>query len=496
MNKIDKYLIKIISQVLFLILILFNHEAFAQRPSACEFKNSTGVNRIITMLSLNNQINYTSNDISKSYIDSPQEATLMAGGAYQVSFTGGVYRDSVTNDWRIDGYSLNILIDFNKDGDFDDVGEYWYFTGRKGYWFVYNFQDSCVITIPENVPPGLYRMRVITAPHIYTAFETGCGEGGSGTSAVDFGINVTPPDSSFYPRIEGFDNNVYCSATSMKIYYHTNGYYGIKNQFHAQISDSTGDFSFPIYLRGGTTNRKGLSDSIVCEIPQYISGNHFRVRMVSTDPAAAGPDNGLDFRINPQPEIDDNIWFYLPCEGDTVTLKVNLKSDESVTWTVQPEYGLIIGSRNDSDVTIYWIQGGWTELNVIKSSSSGCLNDITMPKYINPLPKTIVYPTDKWKSCEFSTRTFTGVEWTTDTLPNEIANKWSVSGGQIIGDSTAKDVTIAWGSAGTGIIELTQTNTTTGCSYTFINPVEIWGINFKNILPATICQGGEFVLEY
>jgi len=67
------------------------------------------------------------------------------------------------------------------------------------------------------------------------------------------------------------------------------------NRFRAQLSDTSGSFANPLVIGSVTSITSGV---ISATIPGTIlPGNHYRIRVVSTDPVVEGSDNGTDITI-------------------------------------------------------------------------------------------------------------------------------------------------------------------------------------------------------
>ncbi|MDB5283466.1 MAG: hypothetical protein JWO06_2541 [Bacteroidota bacterium] len=69
------------------------------------------------------------------------------------------------------------------------------------------------------------------------------------------------------------------------------------NVFTAQLSDNTGSFAVPVNI--GTLNGTNIS-AIISVIPNNsVAGSGFRIRVISSNPAVTGSDNGADLQIIP-----------------------------------------------------------------------------------------------------------------------------------------------------------------------------------------------------
>ncbi len=81
------------------------------------------------------------------------------------------------------------------------------------------------------------------------------------------------------------------------------GSYGNGNVFTAELSNASGSFISPITI-GTLTSSSNGNQIINATIPSgTAAGNGYRVRVVSSSPAAIGTDNGLDFVIHSLPFI-------------------------------------------------------------------------------------------------------------------------------------------------------------------------------------------------
>lgn len=74
------------------------------------------------------------------------------------------------------------------------------------------------------------------------------------------------------------------------------------NQVIAQLSDAQGSFSNPTELGRVTTNQSG---SMTVQLPEDAEGQHYRVRVVSTNYPMIAADNGTDITICENAEINE-----------------------------------------------------------------------------------------------------------------------------------------------------------------------------------------------
>jgi len=86
-----------------------------------------------------------------------------------------------------------------------------------------------------------------------------------------------------------------CSGNVFKVQYPIKGVFKEGNEFIAQLSDKNGSFAQPLKIGSiGTT----LNNTIYSIIPDVEDGTGYRIRVVSTQPALIGEDNGYNISIN------------------------------------------------------------------------------------------------------------------------------------------------------------------------------------------------------
>ncbi|MBX2946931.1 MAG: PKD domain-containing protein [Cyclobacteriaceae bacterium] len=133
------------------------------------------------------------------------------------------------------------------------------------------------------------------------------------------------------------------------------------------------------------------------------------------------------------------------------------ETSNTYLWTVTG--GTIVGANNISTVVVDWGVAGAGTVRVTETNSiTGC-STITpfynVTKNPNPTPSI----TGSSPVCENQG----GQVYST---PNVIGNTyaWSVVGGSISAGAGTNSITVTWGSAGSGSVQVTQTVTATGCS--------------------------------
>lgn len=124
-----------------------------------------------------------------------------------------------------------------------------------------------------------------------------------GSAATTYNGNSSYP---YLVRLNGYDPNslnapsilgdTFCQGESISVNYVATGYYAVGNQFTAQLSDAAGSFVSPISIGTVTATDSG---SIPAVIPaQAPPGTGYRIRVISSNLATTGADNGQDLTIN------------------------------------------------------------------------------------------------------------------------------------------------------------------------------------------------------
>ena len=110
-----------------------------------------------------------------------------------------------------------------------------------------------------------------------------------------------------------------CPGDSLKVVAQTTDLFNAPNVFTAQLSDATGSFATPTVLGSITRTSR---DTIRTIIPlTALAGTGYRIRIVSSDAAFTGTDNGDNLTINPiptKPVVTSTGTSY--CVGDSLQL--------------------------------------------------------------------------------------------------------------------------------------------------------------------------------
>ncbi len=138
----------------------------------------------------------------------------------------------------------------------------------------------------------------VLAPGTYSLTVTGYAQdvlGGAityGPIVTTFTIVGNTPTIS----MPSFAGTEFCAGTSVNVSFNTTGTFAGGNLFNVLLSDENGNFNSPQII--GSTNVAG---SVLCTIPNNaIGGENYRIKVVSTDPAASGNYNPVALTIHPR----------------------------------------------------------------------------------------------------------------------------------------------------------------------------------------------------
>lgn len=161
--------------------------------------------------------------------------------------------------------------------------------------------------------------------------------------AVNYNGNTSQPNltkiNAYAPNAITFNSfstpAPYCTEATFLVNFSAAGYYTGGNVFTAQLSDAAGSFASPVAI--GTLNGSTAGDISVTIPLTTPNGSGYRIRVVSSDVATIGTDNGSDFAIS-----GDNTY-YLDSDNDGFGNPAN-----SITACGAPPAGYV-ASGDDCD---------------------------------------------------------------------------------------------------------------------------------------------------
>jgi gliding motility-associated-like protein len=136
------------------------------------------------------------------------------------------------------------------------------------------------------------------------------------------------------------------------------------------------------------------------------------------------------------------------CAYKTVSYGTNVVAGNTYQWAAIG--GTILGSSNDTVVSVRWNANATGTIQVTQTNPSGCDSTMNRTITIDPTPLTAIAGSSL--VCAYKTTTYT----TNTTSGNTY--QWIVTGGTITGSSTDTMISVKWNGSGVGSVSLTQTS--------------------------------------
>jgi chitinase len=245
-----------------------------------------------------------------------------------------------------------------------------------------------------------------------------------------------------------------CEKESISIPFTVSGNFLAGNIFTAQLSDNQGSF----------TNSQSIgsvagisSGSILCRIPSGISGNGYRIRIVSSSPVYNGNNNGSNISINvlPNPIISGS---FTVCQtSGPVVYSVPIVSGHQYEWK-QIKKGDIIGGNTNNTLSINWKSPGIDTIRIKQLNPlTGCSKDTSLIIIIQDIPQP--YINGQKIVCDQSIH-----EYSVPIVSGHQYEWKQINKGNIKGGNTNNTLSVQWKSPGIDTIRIKQINPLTGCS--------------------------------
>lgn len=165
---------------------------------------------------------------------------------------------------------------------------------------------------------------------VYTKIEDYAGANGAGPSYGSAFIEAKNIITTSPLSATG-----YCLGTSLQVAYAIAGTYNSGNIFTAQLSDASGSFNTPTNIGSVTAITGGnINATISANTP---AGNGYRIRVVSSDPAITGSDNGANISVNALPTVSvtgSNPHLYFGAPGDQTSTITATATGGTAPYTI------------------------------------------------------------------------------------------------------------------------------------------------------------------
>jgi hypothetical protein len=159
----------------------------------------------------------------------------------------------------------------------------------------------------------------------------------------------------------------YCPGDAGSVGFEAVGTYNSGNVFTAQLSDASGSFASPVNVGTLSSSASGIQSISVVYPTSTPAGSGYRVRVVSSDPAVTGGDNGEDAVFNALPNVSVSA---VPadgmiCEGESIEMTATGADTYSWTPTVSNPTAAVV-TASPATSTNYTVTG--------TNANTGCSN--------------------------------------------------------------------------------------------------------------------------
>jgi hypothetical protein len=195
---------------------------------------------------------------------------------------------------------------------------YYFWPTNKGEWY------------PAN-EDGFLGLRLISGGHTYYGWvRMNISSAGSAFIVKDYAYNGTAGQAILAGQTSDsyigvgtiIAPNPLCAANSLVIPYVIAGTFSASNIITAELSDATGNFANPVSIGSVVSNFSGNINAVIPALT--LSGDNYRIRVTSSNPAETSLDNGNAISIAG-----------VPLDGTIVTNQTNICPDNGVYLRVE-----------------------------------------------------------------------------------------------------------------------------------------------------------------
>jgi hypothetical protein len=247
------------------------------------------------------------------------------------------------------------------------------------------------------------------------------------------------------------------------------------------VVSSSGNLSWTI-VNGTIMSGQG-TDSVTIHWDTAGTGI---ITVVDTNAAGCpGATQTLIVTINPIPVTSLINGQDTVCENSTITYFVT-SPGPVYNWSVSG--GIIIGSSNQSFVSVTWGTAGTGTISVNETNLSGCVSAyVDTDVVINPVPLPLLPPVGDTLLCFGDSLQ---IYSTSPATPGSTYN-WNLTGGIILSGQGSDSIHVNWSTSAGGTVNVTETNSFGCTSDTTTSNITMNPQTVASALPdsGSVCQG-------
>ncbi len=295
---------------------------------------------------------------------------------------------------------------------------------------------SQTITVPANITTTA-RVKVQAVGNIFFDISNANFTIQSGSAVLSV-LNTDPLSS-----------NTICAGQAITVGYTGDGPANAGNVFTAQLSNSAGSFAAPVAI--GTLSSTASSGSVSCVIPGGTAqGTGYRIRVISSNPALTGADNGTNVTINSTVGSTGAISGpSTACQGQA-GLVFSIPAVTNATtynWVLPSGASITAGSGTNSITVSISASGASGSITVTPSNS--CSTGSTSSVFsltVNPLPGAAGAISGSGSVCPG----LSGVVYSVPSIANATSYSWTLpSGASIASGAGTNSITVNFSGAAT-----------------------------------------------
>lgn len=150
------------------------------------------------------------------------------------------------------------------------------------------------------------------------------------------------------------------------------------------------------------------------------------------------------------------------CAQSNTSYSVYFTAGNSYAWSVTG--GTINGSSNSNAINVTWGSAGTGTVTLTETNSFGCSTTVTTNVTLVAIPSPVIVGNSS--VCQYNTESYA-----VNASPGSTYS-WTVTGGLVVGGTTANTLVVKWNNCGTGSVAVTEANSF-GCAQNYALPVAI-----------------------